>query len=83
MIFPTAAVATLLILNAPIFIDWHEKERRGWDFWLTHVLHALPAAVVVGGESEEAYLERTVATYSAWRAIDSGTPQDGIRSWSG
>jgi len=76
VMFPMAAVTALLILDAPVFIDWHEKERRGWDFWLTHVPHPLPAAVVVGAESEEAYLARTIPTYSAWRAIDSGTPQD-------
>jgi hypothetical protein len=71
---PTAAVTALLALNLPPFVDWHETERRGWDGWLTHVLRALPAAVVVGAESESHFLTRTVPSYAAWEAIDARAP---------
>jgi hypothetical protein len=71
-----AATAFLLLLNLPPFIDWHERERRDDEFWLTHVLRPATLAVVTGGESEQSYLGRVLPSYRAWRAINDGTPQD-------
>ncbi len=69
-------VVVLLLLNLPMFSVLQERDRRGPDGWLTHVLRALPAAVVVGAESEDAYLARLVPAYRAWKAIDAATPRD-------
>lgn len=69
-----SAVALLLIVNLPPAVEWHERDRSGWDHWLTHVIRGVPAAVVFGGESESDYLARTVPSYQAWRFIDSTLP---------
>jgi len=71
-------VALLLALNLPPFIEWHERDRRGWNGWLTHVHRSLPLAVVLGAESEHAYLSRTVPTYSAWQRISELTPPESV-----
>lgn len=71
---PRAAVTVLLVLNLPFFTEYQERDRRGWTGWITHVLRALPLGVVVGAESEDAYLARTVPTYRAWQFIDASTP---------
>ncbi|HSK11158.1 MAG TPA: hypothetical protein VK911_16365, partial [Vicinamibacterales bacterium] len=54
------------LLNLPPFIPLHEGEREGWDGWLTHVIRQVPLRVVIGRESEDAYLRERVATYGAW-----------------
>lgn len=71
-------LALLLACNLPPFIEWHERDRRGWTGWLTHVHRALPLAVVLGAESEPVYLSRTVPTYTAWQRIDALTPPDSV-----
>jgi hypothetical protein len=63
--------ALLLIANLPPFTSWHEADRRGWTGWLTHTARLLPLPVVVGSESQEQYLARTVPSYRAWRYIDA------------
>lgn len=70
---PTAVLSALLVLLLPPFTAWHERDRRGDDGWLTHVLRGLPVAVVLGGESEDDYLARIVPSYRAWRFIDTHT----------
>ncbi len=72
------AVALLLACNLPPFIEWHERDRRGWTGWLTHVHRVLPLAVALGAESESDYLLRTVPTYRAWQRIDAVTPPDSV-----
>ncbi len=72
------AVALLLTLNLPPFVESHEPDRRGWTGWLTHVHRSLPLAVVLGAESESAYLTRTVPTYRAWQRIDELTAPDSV-----
>jgi hypothetical protein len=71
-----AVVVPLLLLNLPPFIEWHEADRRGWEGWLTHVVRRLPIRVVVGSESTNQYLARSVPSYSAWRYIDAKLPHD-------
>lgn len=71
---PAAIVAGLLLISLPPFVPWQETERRGWTGWLTHVPGPLPMAVVVGAESESAYLSRVLPTFRAWQAIDAFTP---------
>jgi 4-amino-4-deoxy-L-arabinose transferase-like glycosyltransferase len=71
-----AIVMGLLVMNLPPFIEWHEADRRGWDGWLTHVLRALPARVVLGAESEEQYLARLVPAYRAWQHMNATLPAD-------
>jgi 4-amino-4-deoxy-L-arabinose transferase-like glycosyltransferase len=68
---PLAGVCLLLILNLPPFMELHDRDRRGWDGWLTHVPGPLPLAVVTGAEAEEAYLARRLPTFLAWRALDA------------
>jgi hypothetical protein len=71
-----AIVVPLLLLNLPPFIEWHEADRRGSQGWLTHVVRRLPLRVVVGSESTDRYLARSVPSYAAWRYIDSKLPDD-------
>ena len=75
---PAAAIAILMVMMLPPLTEWQERDRRGWDGWVTHVLRALPAAVVAGAEAEESYLARTVPAYRAWRFIDAHTPPDAL-----
>lgn len=69
-----AMVLILATMNLPAFIRWQEADRVVWDGWLTHVLRAMPLAVITGRESESAYLSREVSSYAAWRAIETTTP---------
>jgi hypothetical protein len=66
----------MLLLNLPPLVEWQERDRVGWDGWLTHVLRGVPLAVVTGAESERQYLTRTVPTYAAWEALDRTLPRD-------
>jgi 4-amino-4-deoxy-L-arabinose transferase-like glycosyltransferase len=75
-VLPIVPLTAMLIMNLPPFVQWQERDRVGWNGWLTHVLHGLPVAVAIGAESEEAYLTRTVPTYAAWKAIAATTPHD-------
>lgn len=72
----TVALALLLLLNLPPFTSLHEGDREGWSGWLTHVVHEIPMAVVVGQESQVAYLQRRVPSYAAWQFINDSLPQD-------
>ena len=69
-----AALAVVLLASLPPWTILHEGDRRGWDGWLTHVVHEPPTAVVLGGMSEDAYLREHVRSYGAWRWIDAHTP---------
>ncbi len=69
----TAATAALTALNLPVFMRLHEGDRV---VWLTHVLRTAPIAVVVGRESESAYLRGQVPSFAAWRVIDAQLPAD-------
>jgi dolichyl-phosphate-mannose-protein mannosyltransferase len=69
-----AALAVVLLAGLPPWTILHEGDRRGWDGWLTHVVHEPPTAVVLGGISEDAYLRAQVPTYGAWRWIDAHAP---------
>ena len=72
-----------MIMNLPPAVEWHERDRVGWDHWLTHVMRGIPAAVVFGGESESDYLARTVPAYQAWRFMDSTLPSARVLTFSG
>jgi hypothetical protein len=67
-------LAVVLLASLPPWTILHEGDRRGWDGWLTHVVHEPPTAVVLGGVSEDAWLRAQVRTYGAWRWIDAHTP---------
>lgn len=69
-------VALLLAMDLPPAVEWHERDRRGWDGWLTHVMRGAPAAVVVGRESESEYLARMVPAYRAWTFVNARLPPD-------
>jgi hypothetical protein len=71
-----AALAGLLLLNLPPFTSLHEGDRRVWEGWLTHVLHTVPVGVVIGRVSSESYLEEKVASYRAWRYVNTHLPED-------
>lgn len=74
----------LLSLNLPPFIPFHEGNRMQWEGWLSHIMGEIPLSVVIGKESQEQYLERTVASYKAWRFINASLPKDAyILSFSG
>ena len=72
-------VAALLFLNLPPFTPLHEGDRERWNGWLTHVVRTFPVGVLVGRETQEAYLRREVATYGAWRHLEAATPPRGTR----
>ena len=79
-----AVLVVLLLMNLPPAIEWHERDRVGWSGWLTHVLRGLPVGVVVGVESENDYLARTVPSYRAWHFIDTMLPSSSrVLSFSG
>lgn len=64
-------LAFLLILNLPPFISFHEKDRNGWDGWLTHVIRDFPLRVVIGVETETQYLTRSVPSFRVWQYVNS------------
>jgi hypothetical protein len=66
----------LLPLNLPPFTGLHERDRVGWDGWLTHVIHEVPLEVVIGRESQDDYLARHLPTYRAWQFINATAPAD-------
>ena len=82
----TVLVVALLILNLPPYTPAHEHERRDWaggSGWLTHVVHRMPL-VVIGAESRDAYLQRMVPTYAAWRTANRMLPHNAmVLTWSG
>jgi hypothetical protein len=67
-------VAVLLVLNLPLFTPLHEADRSGNDGWLTHVVHQVPLAVVVGAEPRRSYLSRAVPSYGVWRYANAHLP---------
>jgi hypothetical protein len=78
------SLVTLLIVNLPPFTPLHEVDRAQWNGWLTHVIRRVPLSVVVGRESQEAYLTRSVPSYAAWRYINTHLPLDArILTFSG
>jgi hypothetical protein len=71
-----AIIVLLLLLNLPPFITLHEGDRVGGNGWLTHVIRQIPISVVIGKESQEDYLMRTVPSYAAWSYINTHLPSD-------
>jgi hypothetical protein len=69
-------LAVLLLLNLPPFISLHEGDRVMWDGWLTHVIRRIPISVVIGLESQQDYLARSVPSYAAWHYINTHLPAD-------
>jgi hypothetical protein len=69
-------MAVLLLLNLPPFTSLHEGDRVVWDGWLTHVIHRVPISVVIGKETQEEYLIRSLPSYAAWRHINTHLPAD-------
>jgi 4-amino-4-deoxy-L-arabinose transferase-like glycosyltransferase len=69
-----SALVVLLLFNLPPTSEWHEPDRQGWSGWMTHIVRGVPAAVVVGSESKQEYLTRTVPSYAAWHYINSTLP---------
>lgn len=69
-------VGALLVLNLPPFTEWHESDRSRGEGWLTHTSRAVPLQVLIGAESEQHYLRRSVPSYAAWAFIDSHVPPE-------
>jgi hypothetical protein len=77
-------VALLLIANLPPFTAFHERDRVGWDGWLNSVLHGVEWGVVLGAESQQAYLQRKVRSYGVWTFANRDLPQDArVLTWAG
>jgi len=70
------ALAFLLLLNLPPCTSLHERDRAGWEGWLTHVVREAPLPVVLGAESEQGYLAHTIPSYAAWQYINAHLPTD-------
>jgi hypothetical protein len=68
------ALGAVLLVSLPPWTVFHEGDRRGWDGWLTHVVHEPPAAVVLGGITEDDWLRAEVQTYGAWQWINTHVP---------
>lgn len=80
----TSGTALLLILNLPFFTSLHERNRTADRAELVSVLRGLPLGVVLGGESADMYLSRTVRTYRAWQVISQTTAADArVLTWVG
>jgi hypothetical protein len=77
VIAPTV-ITGLLLLNFPPFTSLHESDRSASQGWLTHVIHELPLSVVVGAESEEAYLGAKIPSFQAWQYINRNLPADAL-----
>ena len=74
----------VFVLNLPPFTALHEHDRIGWDGWLNSVLHGVPLGVVIGAESRESYLTRTVRSYGVWSFANRTLPKDTrVLTWSG
>jgi 4-amino-4-deoxy-L-arabinose transferase-like glycosyltransferase len=71
-----AGLLALLVLNLPPFTRFHERDRAGWEGWLTHVIHVLPLEVVLGRQSQDEYLARHIPTYSAWQFLHRTSGED-------
>jgi hypothetical protein len=65
------ALLALLALNLPPFTRFHERDRIGWDGWLTHVIHVVPLEVVLGRQSQDEYLGLHIPTYRAWQFLNA------------
>ena len=77
------AGAFLLMLNLPPFIQFHEHDRVEWEGWLNSVLHGVPLEGVIGAESREAYLTRTIRSYAVWNFANRALPDDArVLTWS-
>jgi hypothetical protein len=76
---PVIALAgglAVLTLNLPFFTHWHQQGRGGTIRWITHVHHGLPLAVVVGGESADAFVARHVRSFRAWQHLNATIEPD-------
>jgi len=73
-IFVHGGVAVLVLLNLPPFVPLHERDREGWNGWLTHVTRRLPIEVVTGGIREDEWLQTEVRSYRSWQFLNSETP---------
>lgn len=75
-----AAVAIwgVAFLNLPPWMSLHESDRGITRGWLTHVLRTSPVSVVIGRESEQQYLTRTLPSYGAWQYANAHLPPDAI-----
>ena len=77
-------LAGLLVLNLPLFTALHERDRVNWDGWINHALRQVPLGVVLGAESQEAYLTRNVRSYGVWQhASQTLPPEARVLTWSG
>jgi 4-amino-4-deoxy-L-arabinose transferase-like glycosyltransferase len=80
----SAGLVVLLFLNLPPFTFLHERDRDGWDGWLNHVLHGVEWGVVIGAESQDAYLSRQVRSYPVWSFVENNLVEDAvILTWTG
>lgn len=69
-----AALLAIACLNLPPFMPLHEVDRVR----LTSVLRDAPLAVVVGHESADDYLTRTVPSYAAWQYANAHLPENAL-----
>ncbi len=81
------ALGALLLLQTPAFTRLHVRDATAedpWAGWLAHTLYQVPLRVVVGAESRDAYLARSVPTYRAWQwAARSLPPGARVLAWAG
>jgi hypothetical protein len=49
----------------------HERDRHGWEGWLTNVLREFPLNVVTGAEDRDTYLTRRLPTYAAIQRLNT------------
>ena len=68
--------AIVLLLNLPPFTQLHERDRDGWQGWLSHVVRVVPGRVLLGAVSADRYLQTSVPSYPAWRFINQTLPPD-------
>jgi hypothetical protein len=64
-------VLTTLVLSLPPFLSMHERDRHGWEGWLTSVLREFPLNAVTGAEDRDVYLTRRLRTYAAIQRLNA------------
>jgi len=70
-----AVLGAVLLASLPPWTFLQEPDRRNWDGWLTQVTHEPPAAVVLGGISQDEWLGAQIRTYGAWQWLNTHAPE--------
>jgi hypothetical protein len=66
--------AIILLLNLPPFTSLHLTEQDALQSRNQNVMTRIPLGVVIGYETEEAYLRRKMPSYAVWQYVNENLP---------